>query len=150
MSKFHQVAQSRQDSAKRSTFHLYLDEFQHFITPSMAAVLSGARKYGLALVLAHQDLSQLGRRETGVLGAAISNPATRICFRVGDLDAKRLSDGFAHFDVQDLQSLGVGEAVARVDQASHDFNLRTLPIEPADSEQCSGRRTRIVELSRLR
>ena len=150
MAKFQQVAQSRQDSSQRPQFFLYLDEFQHFVTPSMAAILSGARKYGLSMVLAHQDLSQLGRRETGVLGAAISNPAVRICFRVGDSDAKKLAEGFEHFSASDLLSLGVGEAICRIDQARHDFNLRTERLEPVDSQAAAARKNQIQGLSRER
>ena len=152
VAKLQQVAQSRQELSheRRAPFFLYLDEFQHFITPSMAAILSGARKYGLSLTLAHQDLSQLGRRESGVLGAAISNPATRICFRVGDLDARRLDEGFAHFDAKDLQSLGVGEAICRVDQARHDFNLMTSRPPPLNEGDARARLEDLIARSRAR
>ena len=62
VSRLQQAAQSRQELAEsaREDFTLYLDEFHNYLTPSMAAILSGARKYRLGLVLAHQDLSQLG------------------------------------------------------------------------------------------
>jgi len=152
VSKLHQIAQSRQEVAEseRPDFYLYVDEFHNFLTPSMAAILSGGRKYHLGLVLAHQDLSQLGRTEGGLLGAAISNPATRVCFRVGDLDARRLEEGFSFFEAKDLQSLGVGEAVCRVEQAQHDFNLNTRPLPPVDAGLARERRERVVALSRER
>lgn len=150
VSKLHQIAQSRQEVEEkaRSDFYLYIDEFQNFLTPSMAAILSGARKYHLGLILAHQDLSQLGKRETGVFGAAISNPATRICFRVGDIDARRLEDGFAYFGASDLQSLGVGEAICRIEQAQHDFNLRTHRLEPPPPGEAREKRERVIALCR--
>lgn len=56
----------------------------------------------------------------------------RICFKLGDADAKRLSDGFAHFESQDLQSLGIGETIMRIGSSSDDFNLETLPL-PKDT-----------------
>ncbi len=150
VSKLHQIAQSRQEVAEseRPDFYLYTDEFHNFLTPSMAAILAGARKYHLGLVLAHQDLGQLARHETGILGAAIANPATRVCFRVGDMDARRLEEGFSFFEAKDLQSLSVGEAICRIDQAQHDFNLRTRPLPPVDAALARSRRERIVELSR--
>src|SRR6185369_16751434 len=109
VSKFHQMALSRQElaQAQRKHFWLYLDEFQNFITPSMASILSGARKYRLGLILAHQELRQLLSKAAEVASAVIANPHTRICFRMGDDDAKKLSEGFAHFDATDLQNLSV-------------------------------------------
>lgn len=119
-----------------------------FITPSMAAILSGARKYRLGLTLAHQDLRQLERRERDVLGAVMANPHTRICFRVGDPDAKKLEDGFMFFEAKDLQNLGLGEAICRVERAEYDFNLRTLPLPAVDLALAKQRRECIVARSR--
>jgi hypothetical protein len=55
LSKFQQIAMSRQAQqiAARRDFWLYIDEFANFITPSMAEILSGARKYRIGLTLAH-------------------------------------------------------------------------------------------------
>jgi hypothetical protein len=152
VSKFHQLAMSRQQTAaaKRRDFHLYIDEFHNFVTPSMAAILSGARKYRLGLILAHQELQQLASRDADVASAVIANPYTRVCFRLGDFDAKRLADGFSYFEAKDLQNLQVGEAICRVERAEFDFNLKTHPlppIEPATAEKC---RERIIALSRER
>lgn len=152
VSKFHQIAMSRQDvrEGERRDFYLYIDEFQNFITPSMASILSGARKYHLGLVLAHQELRQLMSRDEEVANAVIANPATRICFRLGDFDAKKLADGFSSFDARDLQNLGVGEAICRVERAEHDFNLKTLPLPEVDPATATRRRERLVALSRER
>ncbi len=148
VSKFHQLAMSRQEmsEAERRPFYLYIDEFHHFATPSMAAVLAGARKYRLGLILAHQDFRQLGEGE--VASAVLTNPYTRVCFRVGDLDAKRLADGFTFFDAKDLQNLGLGEAICRVERADYDFNLKTLPLPAVDLAVAKERRERIVAHSR--
>ena len=143
---------SRQElrESERRNFYLYIDEFQNFVTPSMAAILSGARKYRLGLILAHQDLRQLWDRDTAVASSVISNPCTRVCFRLGDFDAKKLEEGFSFFDARDLQSLGVGEAICRVERAEHDFNLKTLPLPKVDLETARARRERLVALSRER
>jgi hypothetical protein len=148
VSKFHQLALSRQElaAATRRPFYLYIDEFHHFATPSMAAVLSGARKYGLGLCLAHQDLRQLG--DSDVASAVLTNAGTRICFRVNETDARKLSDGFASFDAKDFQNLGVGEALCRVERAEHDFNLATAPFTPVDATVAEARRTAVLTHSR--
>jgi predicted DNA-binding transcriptional regulator AlpA len=151
VSKFHQLALARQAQreSERRDFYLYIDEFHNFITPSLASILSGARKYRIGLILAHQELRQLASRDADVTSAVLSNPCTRICFRVGDADAKKLEDGFSTFDAKDLQNLGVGDAICRVERADFDFNLLTIPLPPprADAEE---RRQRIINLSRER
>jgi len=148
VSKFHQLTLSRQEQTRteRRPFYLYLDEFQHFITPSMATILSGARKYGLGLVLAHQDLRQLG--DTEVTSAVLTNPYTRICFRVGEQDARRLVDGFSSFTAKDLQNLGTGEAICRVERAEYDFNLRVPPLPAVEADLADAHRERAVASSR--
>lgn len=149
VAKFHHVAIARQERAKeeRRPFFLYVDEFQHFVTPSMASILSGARKYGLGLVLAHQELAQLAK--TAEVGsAALTNACTRVCFRLGDADARRLADGFSAFSASDLSSLATGEAIVRIEQSSFDFNLKVIPPEPLDPEKASARRKEVIEHSR--
>ncbi len=119
VAKIHQLALGRQaiSEAERKPFYVYLDEFQHFVTPSMATLLTGARKYRVGLVLAHQELRQLWNQERDVAGAVLANAATRVCFRVVDDDAKKLEDGFTAFGARDLQNLGVGQAICRVERA---------------------------------
>lgn len=129
LSKIYQVAQARQSLSKenRPPFYIYLDEFQNFITPSINQILSGARKYGTGLVLAHQELNQIKDNDTG--NSVLSNANIRICFRLGDFDAKKLESGFASFDSNDLQNLNIGQAIARVGKNTDDFSLRTLPLK---------------------
>jgi len=150
VSKLNQIATSRQNMAasERKPFYLYMDEFHNFITPSLAAILSGARKYNLGLVLAHQELHQLSERDGGVAAAVIANPYTRVCFRLGDFDAKKLEDGFSHFKAKDLQNLGVGEAIARVERAEYDFNLKTVPLPPIEASLAASRRELVMAASR--
>ena len=152
VSKLHQTAMGRQDvpESERNDFYLYIDEFHNFVTPSMAAILSGVRKYRLGLVLAHQEFRQLWNRDNEVAAAVLANPSTRICFRLGDFDAQKLKEGFTAFDARDLQNLSVGEAVARVERAECDFNLRTLPPAKIDARVARSRRERVIALSRER
>jgi hypothetical protein len=129
VSKLQQTAMSRQaqSATDRIPFFCYIDEFQHFITPSMASILSGARKYGLGLVLSHQDMQQVSKYDADIASSVLANAATRICFRLGDTDAKRFAEGFRSFTSDDLQNLATGDAIARVNTLDSDFNLAVIP-----------------------
>ncbi len=151
VSKFQQLAMSRQAqrAESRRPFWLYVDEFQNFITPSMAEILTGARKYRLGLILAHQELRQL-ERDREVASAVLSNPYTRVVFRVGDSDARTLENGFANFEARDIQNLETGQAITRVEKADGDFNLTIpLPVEP-DAAQADATRQAVITASRTR
>lgn len=147
MSKFQQTAMSRQAQhiAARRDFWLYLDECHHFITPSTAEIVGGARKYRMGLTLAHQELRQLQRDSE--VASAVMNCGTRIVFRVGDDDARKLADGFASFEARDLQNLDTGQAICRVERSDFDFNLAVpLPAEP-DEATAKARRQAIIAAS---
>jgi DNA helicase HerA-like ATPase len=152
VTKLHQMALGRQDTreSERTPFYLYIDEFHNFITPSIAAILSGARKFGLGLVLSHQELRQVAHHSADVGSAVIANPYTRVCFRLGDDDAKRLTAGFSSFDARDLQSLGVGEAIVRMERAEFDFTMATVPLPEVDADAADATRTRVTTMSRER
>lgn len=147
VAKLHQAAQARQNLAHeaRTPFYFYIDEFQNFITPSMSAILSGARKYGLGLILAHQDLEQLSRRDSELASSVLSNPAIRVCFRCGDRDSAKLADGFSYFDSTDLQSLGVGQSIVRVGRKDYDFNLTFQLVPKIDRLVAEGKLQSIVD-----
>ncbi|MBL8211740.1 MAG: helix-turn-helix domain-containing protein, partial [Bryobacterales bacterium] len=152
VAKINQMAMSRQSMAasERKPFFLYIDEFHNFVTPSLAAILAGARKYNLGLILAHQELNQLSNRDSDVASAVIANPYTRVCFRLGDYDARKLEDGFSFFKAKDLQNLGVGEAICRVERAEYDFNLATTPLPAVEQGIAAELRERIVSSSRAK
>ncbi|MBL6751416.1 MAG: type IV secretion system DNA-binding domain-containing protein [Nevskia sp.] len=151
LSRFVQLALARQSEAKstRKPFWIYLDEAEHFVTPSVAALVTEARKYSVGMTLAFQMLSQL-RSVPQVEQAVLGNAHTRIVFRVGDDDARKLADGLSAFDAKDLRNLGVGEAIGRIGAASQDFNLRTLLAEPISEMVESERRLDIQTRSRER
>lgn len=151
VSKLQETAMARQaktESARRD-FFVYVDECHNFITPSMAEILTGARKYRLGLVLAHQELRQLDRAGD-VAAALLTNPYTRICFRVNDRDAATFASGFSSFDAKDLQNLGTGEAICRIGRRDRDFNLTVTIPEYPDAEAALGRRRQVMESSRAK
>jgi hypothetical protein len=148
VSKFQQIIMSRQAQqvAARRDFWLYIDEFANFIAPSMAEILSGARKYRIGLTLAHHELHQL-QRIPEVASAVMSHPFTRIVFRVGDDDAKKLAEGFSFFEAKDLRNLETGQAICRVERSDYDFNLTVLlPVEP-DKSAATARRQEVITSS---
>ncbi|HTE01629.1 MAG TPA: type IV secretion system DNA-binding domain-containing protein [Mucilaginibacter sp.] len=129
VSKIQQIAMSRQAQAvqTRRPFFVYIDEFHNFITPSMATILSGARKYALGLILVHQDMQQVSKLDNDIAASLLANAGTRVCFRLGDNDAKRLQEGFASFSADDLQNLPTGHAIIRVNTTEINCNIRVLP-----------------------
>lgn len=132
------MARARVAARERTPFFCYVDECQHFVTPSMAEILAGARKYGLGLILAHQDLHQLST-SSEVAAAVMTNAATRIVFKVSEKDANTLAGGFNHFEAKDFANLPNFQAIARIGRADADFNLAVvMPQAPdeAEGEEC--------------
>lgn len=92
VAQFQLAAMSRADvpESERPPFYLYIDEFQNFTSvESLSSILSEARKYGLALTLAHQYTEQIGRE---LRAAVFGNVGTLLCFRVGFEDARLLAE----------------------------------------------------------
>lgn len=119
------AAMSRQSlpAAERRACHLYLDEFEHFMTPGTAGMLSEVRKVGLSVTLANQYLYQL---DGDVRAAIMGNVGTIISFRVGPEDARALSRHFEGVDEIDLQNL-----------PNHDLFVRMM-IDGEPSRAFSG------------
>jgi hypothetical protein len=149
VSKFQQIAMARQsvDVSQRRPFWIYCDECHNFVTPSMAQILTSTRKYNVGLTLAHQDLQQL-KRDPEVASAILSGCFTRIVFHVGDDDAKKLAEGFSHFEASDLRNLEAFQAVVRVERSDYDFNLAVRPFEPLDETRTAVRREEVITCSR--
>lgn len=123
-------------------FMVYVDEFQSFVTDSIATMLSEARKFGLGLTLAHQYLDQLP--ET-IRGAVLGNVGTMVVFRVGAEDARALEPEFSPpFTAYDLQALPryhtAVKLTARGEQLA-PFSARTLPalMPPAEGHEAAAR-----------
>jgi hypothetical protein len=149
MSKFHQHALARQSvaKAKRRPFYLYADECQHFVTPSLEALHGEGRKYALGMTLAHQTLAQLERMPS-VAAAILGNAYTRVVFRVGSGDAKKLAEGFSFFERDDIESLGRGQAIVRIGGAANDCNIATIPVRSVPADEAEARTAAAIEHSR--
>lgn len=79
------AAQERGKRDGIKPFYVYLDEFQRFVTPTIADNLDEARGYGLHLTMAHQFPNQLldrgdnGRR---VYNSIMENASSKVVFRL--------------------------------------------------------------------
>jgi hypothetical protein len=112
--KFLMAAMSRVDSfgTKLPDFYLYVDEFQNVATPSISAILSEARKYGLSLNLAHQFIAQLPE---DIKGAVFGNVGNMVTFRVGTEDAEFLASQYAPiFKASDIMKIENLNAYAKI------------------------------------
>jgi len=149
VAKFQQTVMSRQAQvvASRKDFWLYIDEFDHFISPSMATILTGARKYRLGLTLGHQELHQL-QSEPKVANAVNASVCTRIVLRVGSDDANKLADGFESFDDKSLKNLEKYHAIARIERNDWDFNLALR--QPDLTDFTESRKTEVIAASRAK
>lgn len=86
--------------SERKRFYLYVDEFQNFVTDAFATILSEARKYELALVMAHQYIGQLngkGGAESGskMRDAVFGNVGSIMSFKIGAEDSEYMAKEFA-------------------------------------------------------
>jgi len=99
------AALSRVDSFGKDMppFYLYIDEFQNITTPSIATILSEARKYKLSLTMAHQFIAQLDEK---IKDAVFGNVGSMAVFRVGAEDAEFLVKQFEPvFSPHDLMNI---------------------------------------------
>jgi len=150
ITKLQLAAMSRVDipEEKRKDFFLYVDEFQNFATESFVNILSEARKYRLALILAHQYVSQMDEK---VRDAVFGNVGTLVSFRVGAEDAEFLEKEFSpEFSANDLVNLAKYNICLKLmidGIAGRAFSAETLP--PFPRPQVSNKE-KILKVSRQR
>jgi hypothetical protein len=141
ITKIYLAAMSRADVGayeleKLPPFYFYVDEFQNFANESFASILSEARKYNLALTVAHQYVEQM---EDEVKAAVFGNVGTMVVFRVGATDAEVFEKEFAPvFTMDDIVNLSAYQIYLRLmidGVGSSPFSAHTLdPIQkPAQS-----------------
>ena len=142
VSKLQMAALSRADLPEnaRRDFYLYIDEFQNFVTDSLATILSEARKYRLSLVMAHQYINQLVHENNAkIRDAVFGNAGTIITFRVGVEDAEVLAKEFApvfnEFDVINIERFNAYVKLMVNGTASRPFNMQTLEPPPGGSAE---------------
>jgi type IV secretory pathway TraG/TraD family ATPase VirD4 len=124
-----QAAASRADTpeADREDFTLYADEFHAFATDTFGSILSEARKFKLALVLANQFLHQLPEQTRE---AVIGNVKTMAVFRIGATDAPLLG---REIGTAAQSLLDTPDFHAWVKQTDADLMRTRLPLPPTGS-----------------
>jgi hypothetical protein len=119
---------------QRRPLFLYIDEFQNFTTDSIAYLLSEARKFGIHLTLANQNLTQLsaGSGKQNILDSVLGNVGSMIILRLGAMDSGRMAVYTKpELDSQDLQELPDFTAAARIlshNAPTRPFVLKTIPM----------------------
>lgn len=137
VSKFLQAAFSRVDSrGDLPVFYLYIDEFQNFATPSISTILSEARKYKLALTVAHQFIAQLPEE---IRDAVIGNVGTKIAFRIGTTDAefleKQFHPVFTRSDLENQENRHASVTLLVNGTPARPFTLKTANLPQFDHSQ---------------
>ncbi|MFZ1685525.1 MAG: TraM recognition domain-containing protein [Candidatus Zixiibacteriota bacterium] len=139
VAKFQTATMSRANIAKgeRRPFYLYLDEFQNFCSvasQSYEKLLSRARKYGLGLILAHQQTRQVPLE---LYREILGNVSTLISFQVAQADAGRLAPEFiSQIDLsiealppEELLRLNIGEAYCRIGKTTMLLKVPKIDLE---------------------
>jgi hypothetical protein len=143
------AALSRVDmpEAERKDFYLYIDEFQNFTTDSIAQILSEARKYRLALIIAHQFIAQLKEE---ISKAVFGNVGSLSSFRIGAEDAEFIQKQFEPvFDANDLMNVDNRNCFMKLlinSQVATPFNMKTYPPTVGNPKVAEA----IKELSKLK
>lgn len=74
------------DSKQVKPFYIYIDEFQNFVTPTIAKNLDQARGFGLHLILANQFPRQIlhtGANGAQVYDSVMANARSKVVFETG-------------------------------------------------------------------
>jgi len=138
VSKINMAAMARADMPEneRKDFYLYVDEFQNFATETFWEILSEARKYHLALIMAHQFIAQIwwnGAKKwdkPSIKDAVFGNAWTIQSFKVGADDAEYMEKEYAPvLSQQDI--IGVANYTTYVklnidNSSSRPFDIKTI------------------------
>lgn len=144
LSLLHLSALSRSDRPKeeRKQFHIHCDEAHLIMTDTIEDMIAETRKYGVSLSLAHQFMSQFGQSKVD----AFSSVGETLIFNVDSKDARYLTKDLQDLvAMEDLTSLGLGEAIARI--GTEIVRVRTLKPLAIPGHHF---KDRIIETSRAR
>ena len=146
--KLFMAALSRADNPKASypPFYLYIDEFQNVTTDSIPGILSEARKYKLALTVAHQFLNQIEEKTRDAVFGNVGNMAV---FRVGQEDAeffaKQFEPVFEALDFVNIENRNAYVKILSGGVPQKPFDMKTLDFPPVDASAIDD----VVRLSAL-
>ncbi|MFH1046877.1 MAG: type IV secretory system conjugative DNA transfer family protein [Patescibacteria group bacterium] len=153
VTKLQMAAMARADMPKeqRNDFFLYIDEFQNFVTPSIATILSEARKYRLSLTIAHQYIAQLAPKgDTEIRDAVIGNVGTKLAGRIGVDDAqfleKEYSPVFSAYDLMNVDKFHWNTKLLIDNTVSRPFVMKSPPMVVGNKKLAAA----VKQLARLK
>lgn len=146
VSQIYNAAMSRADipEKERKDFYLYVDEFQNFVSWTFADILSEARKYKLALIMAHQYIAQLESEpwkwgKESVKDAVFGNAWTIQSFKVWAPDAEFLEKEYSPvLSTQDIVWISNFKTYLKLNinnSTSRVFNVSTIFTEDYKNER---------------
>jgi len=132
VAKIQQAIFSRDDipESQRTPFHLYIDEFQTYTATSSSSyseILAKARKYQLALYLAHQQTMQIPRE---LLADILGNVSTILALNVSASDASRIGKELGLEKSQELTRLKIGEGQIKMGESLFKIQTPFVKREP--------------------
>ncbi len=96
---------------QRNPVLLVLDEFSHFASEDISAIIAEGRRFGFSVICAHQTLSQVG---TSLRSLILGNVGLKMAFQLGRDDAQTMSaDLTGDRKALDLTRLPVGTCVVK-------------------------------------
>ena len=136
--KLFMAALSRADNprAPYPPFYLYIDEFQNVTTDSIPGILSEARKYKLALTVAHQFLTQIEEKTRNAVFGNVGNMAV---FRTGEEDAeffaKQFAPVFEALDFVNIENYNAYVKILAKGIPQKPFDMKTPPLPETNPAQ---------------
>jgi hypothetical protein len=121
---------------QRRDFFVYVDEFQNFATPQFSEIMSEGRKYHVALILSHQNITQI--EDKSIVKIVASNASTLICLKVGPEDeAFILPYMKPEVESGDIVNLVPYHFYMKTtaDESEDAFSGVTVPLEVEESEK---------------
>lgn len=154
--RLHRAALGQYAHDGRSTgsapFHLHVDEFQKFVGANIEDLIAEARKFKLALTVAHQNLKQLdafsryeGMTSSRLREALVSNVGTMICMRMSGGDVATISEEFG-LPTREIHRIAQYQALVRAVMDGQEREPFTLYVPLADRE--AGNRRVAAEVRR--
>jgi hypothetical protein len=144
------TARTRIPEAARRDASIYIDEAHNFLNlpGSVGDMLAEARGYHLAMVLAHQNLTQMPRDTQLAISA---NARNKIYFSCAPEDAHQLArHTMPELDEHDLSHMDAFRAAARIVVAGREtpaFTLHTNPAKPLVGEATAVRQAVALALA---
>ncbi|MDT8718249.1 type IV secretion system DNA-binding domain-containing protein [Clostridium sp. 19966] len=131
---------ARDKSMWNVPFPVIIDEAQNFISESIKDIVHELRKYGVCLILMHQDLEQMDAVQ-GLKEALYGNVGTTITFNVGKPDAPYFEGIYGpRIDQLDLRNLPSRYGYCKLlvnGQKSQTFNIYTLDKTEIDEKEAA-------------